>query len=294
MSKITQALEKAARERLKAMEDKPTVSPKAIAVSMPLFQAAPQLNETAEVVGQVNIDAHIVSLSDSKSPIAEQYRMLKANFQSERARKHIKTIVVTSSLNGEGKSVTSLNLALTLARDEQLKVVLVDADLRKSSINKWLGVAQSKTGLSTALRNGGTLNDALIKLQSPALTILPAGPTPHDAAALLESGAMRRVLAALKTQFDVVIIDAPPVLAVADPCILASQSDSTVFVVRAGRTQRRAILQAQNRLQQMKAEILGCVLTHAEDVPGYSKYYRYYQEEKARNGGTSGLSVSTN
>lgn len=290
MSKITQALEKAARERLTRLEEKPTAPSSPVAVSM-TTQATAGIADIPSV-GQVKVDPHLVSITDTKSPIAEQYRMLKANFQSHRTRAHAKIIVVTSAMNEEGKSVTSLNLALTLARDEQLKVVLVDADMRKSSVNRWLGLDVSRQGLSTALQNGGQINGLLMKLQSPVLNILPAGPVPDNPAELLESGSMRRVLGSLKAQFDIVIIDAPPVLAVADPGIIAAQADGTVLVVRAGRTQRRVVLQAQTRLQQMKAEIIGCVLTYAEDIPGYSKYYRYYHHEKMRQHESS--VVSTN
>ena len=195
-------------------------------------------------------------------------------------------------MRDEGKSVTSLNLALAMARDEQLKVALVDADMRKSSINRWLGLEDTSTGLSTALRDGGVLNGSLIKLQSPSLTILPAGPMPEDPAGLLESAAMRRLLAVLKAQFDIVIIDAPPVLAVADPGIIASQVDGTLLVVRAGCTQRKTVLQAQNRLQQMKVDIMGCVLTHMEyHIPGYYRYYDY-RKDKQKESGSHGISVS--
>lgn len=290
MSKITQALEKAARERLKQLEEKPTAP--AASVSVPFSPVSANGVGEVAAVGQVNVDPHVVGITAVKSPIAEQYRMLKANFQSQRSmRGNPKTIVITSALNEEGKSITSLNLALTLSRDEQLKVLLIDADMRKSSINRWLGVGDAKTGLSTVLKNGGSLNGALMKLQSPGLTILPAGPMPEDPANLLESAAMKRLMASVRAQFDLVIIDAPPVLPVADPGIIASQADGTLLVVRAGRTQRRTVLQAQSRLQQMKVDIIGCVLTHMDQTGGYYYYYRAKQDQAA-NG--PDLSVSAN
>ena len=101
---------------------------------------------------------------------------------------------------------------------------------------------------------------------------------------------MKRLMASLKAQFDVIIIDAPPVLPVADPCILGAQADGTLLVVRAGRTQRRTVVQAQNRLQQMKVDIIGCVLTHVEQpVGGY-----YYYHNKEQKGDGTHLPVSAN
>ncbi len=278
MSKITKALEKAARERLQRQQQ-PAVTalpPISIPIERP-ETLSPGLGRVA-AAGRLEIDAHIVAAADSKSPIAEQYRILRTNLQQLRMKPGSKTIVLTSAVNNEGKSVTAVNLALTLARQENLKVVLIDADLRKGSIRKWLGLADVTEGLSTVLERGGELNGSLIKLKEPGLTILPAGPYPEHPAELLESSNMRRVLATLKAQYDVIIIDAPPVLPVADPGILAAQADGVILVVRAGRTQRKTVSQAQALLKQMKANVIGCVLTHVEYyLPGYYRYYHTYR-----------------
>jgi len=280
MSKITQALEKAARERLQREvvvreEDQATAATHPVTV--PIF--VPGANE-AVAIGEIRVDPHIVSATAVKSPIAEQYRILRTNLRSLRLRQTPKTLMVTSAMGGEGKSVTSLNLALTLAQQDRLKVVLVDADLRRSSIYRWLGIAQPAKGLSTVLAEGGTLNGALVKLASPALTILPAGPRTDDPSALLESGSMRRLLSSLKAQFDIVLIDTPPVLSVADASILAAQVDGVLLVVKAGATQLKTVMEARHRLEQMKASVVGCVLTHADHyTPGYYRYYHDYQEE---------------
>ncbi len=289
MSKITQALEKAARERLQRQQQA-VVSAKPF--SVPITPVAGL--GTVASAGRIQIDPHIIAAADSKSPIAEQYRILRTNLQSLRMRPGTKTIVVTSAVHDEGKSVTAVNLALTLARQENLRVVLVDADLRKGSIRKWLGLAQNTEGLSTALQHGGELNGSLFRLAEPPLTVLPSGPHPEHPAELLESSNMRRLLATLKTQFDMIIIDAPPVLPVADPGILAAQADGVLLVVKAGSTQRRVVLQAQALLKQMKANVLGCVLTHMEYyLPGYYRYYQQYRyEQKNQENGASGTDAS--
>ena len=280
MSKITKALEKAARERLQQLQAKPTVTAKAATIAL-----VPSNRIEAALAGNIQVDPHIVSAVDPKSPIAEQYRILRTNLQSLRFRPGAKTLVVTSAVHGEGKSVTAINLALTLARQENLRVVLVDADLRKGSIRKWLGLPDREEGLSTALLQGGELNGSLVRLQDPPLAVLPAGPVADHPAELLESSSMKRLLATLKSQFDVVIVDAPPVLPVADPGILASQADGVLLVVRAGKTQRKTVSQAQALLAQMKATILGCVLTHVEYyLPGYYRYYHEYRYGTTKDG----------
>src|SRR3989338_1635441 len=220
MSKITKALEKAARERLQRRKEQATVA----ATKATLALAPVDLADIASA-GKVQVDPHIVSAADPKSPIAEQYRILRTNLQTLRMRPGAKTIVVTSAIHGEGKSVTSINLALTLARQENLKVVLIDGDLRKGSIRKWLGLPDTREGLSTVLQRGGELNGSLLTLQDPPLTVLPAWPHADHPSDLLESSHMKRLLATLKTQFDIILIDAPPGLPVADPGILAAHAD---------------------------------------------------------------------
>jgi capsular exopolysaccharide synthesis family protein len=235
--------------------------------------------------GRIAIDPHIVAATDSRSPIAEQYRILRTNLQSLRLRPGPKIVMVTSAVHGEGKSVTAINLAMTLARQERLKVALVDGDLRKGSIRKWLGLEDQGEGLSGLLSRGGELNGSLVKLREPPLAVLPSGPRPEHPAELLESSSMKRLLASLKAQFDVIVIDAPPVLPIADPGIIAALADGVLLVVRAGKTQRKTVVQAQALLKQMKANTLGCVLTHVEYyLPGYYRYYHQYRYGTSKEG----------
>ena len=288
MSKITKALEKAARERLQKMQARPTAKAQPVEVAIETPQA-----HDGEIVaaGRIAIDPHIVAATDPNSPIAEQYRILRTNLQSLQLPGGSKVIVVTSAVNNEGKSVTALNLALTLARQEQLKVVLVDADFRKSSVSRWLGLERGEDGLSGALLRGGELNGDLVTLKEPPLTVLMAGPHPEHPSELLESASMKRLLATLKARFDMVIVDAPPVLPVADPGIIAAHADGVLLVVRAGKTQRKTVVQAQALLKQMRANLLGCVLTHVEYyMPGYGYRYGYrygYGSKESRKSTTT-------
>ena len=285
MSKITQALEKAARERLLRNRREEVMVEAVAPVTIPVAAVARSRVGEITSAGKVQIDPHIVSAADAKSPIAEQYRILRTNLQALRWHSGSKVIAVTSAVNGEGKSVTATNLALTLARQEHLRVVLVDADMRKSSVPHWLGLKDFRRGLSTALQQDGELDGAVVRLQAPPLAVLPAGPEAEQPAELLQSINMKRVLAALRAQFDLIIIDAPPLLPVADPGIIAAQTDGVLLVVRAGRTQRKTILEAQEMLKQMKANLIGSVLTHVEDYrPGYQRYYQYYHAAAGKDG----------
>lgn len=289
MSKITQALEKAARERAQRppVPSQPTVTAGPVIVPAMSVFTRRGVGPVASA-GQVKIDPHIISATDPKSPIAEQYRMLGANLESLHVRPSVKVVIVTSAVRGEGKSVTAVNLALTFAHKENLRVVLVDADMRKGSVPKWLGLSKCPYGLSTSLQKEGELNGSLIRLQDPPLTILPAGPCPDNPAELLQSTNMKRLLATLRSEFDLVIVDAPPLLPVADPGILASQADGVLLVVRVGKTHRKAVLQAQDMITKMKAKVLGCVLTHVEHyLPGYERYYSYYQRHEHAERGPS-------
>lgn len=296
MSKITKALEKAARERVWRQHEVAVVTPKATALEL-----APVAGSIASA-GAIQIDPHIVSATDPSSPVAEQYRILRTNLQALKGFSGPRILVITSSVHTEGKSVSAINLALTMAQQEDLNVLLIDADLRRGSIHHWLGLDNSR-GLSTALQNGhgGNLEDAMVRLQSPPLAVMSSGPRPDQPAELLESSHMKRLLATLKTQFQVIIIDAPPVLPVTDPGILGALADGVLMVVRSGKTQRRVVLQAYELLKQSKSRLLGCILTHVDYyIPGYYRYYQYYryasekeQKDKSASDPSNGKSTSS-
>lgn len=143
-----------------------------------------------------------------------------------------------------------------------------------------------RQGLSETLREGGKLNGSLVTLQNPPLAVLTAGEIPDHPAELLESSAMKKLMSQLKTQFDVIIVDSPAMVPVADPAILAAQADGAILVVRAGKTQQKMVAHAEGLLKQVKANLLGCVLTHVEYyAPGYYRYYAQYRYGKAAGNG---------
>ncbi len=276
MSKISKALEKAARERIVKERQEPIVT-------------APTVRPRGDALSPVattssHVDPHIVAFHDRHNPIAEQYRMLRTHLHSIKQDQGLGSILFTSAFSNEGKTVTALNVALTLAQNPDCRVLLIDADLRKGSVKRWLGMERA-TGLTDVLCGRAQPHEALVRVQTTNLTVMPSGPTLQDPSDKLHSDLMRSMIHQFKRQFDYVLVDSPPLLIVTDPGILCQHVDGVVLVVRAGHTPRRSVLQAQDRLDQVKARTIGTILTHAEYYnPLYQKYYRAYNEENGANG----------
>jgi capsular exopolysaccharide synthesis family protein len=207
-----------------------------------------------------------------KSLAAEQYRSLRTRLAHADGAGALRTILVTSPQKGEGKSVTAANLALTMAQ-EQRRVVIVEADLRKPSLQHLFGLP-SGPGLAEHLSGAAELKDAMKFLPDYNLTVIPAGNAPVNPAELLGSTAMRRLLDHLRSRFDRVILDTPPVLPLADVALLAPLVDGSLMVVRAGVTPKPAI---ENALRAFdSSRLLGVVLNES----GMEQDYRY---EAVRN-----------
>jgi capsular exopolysaccharide synthesis family protein len=205
-----------------------------------------------------------------KSLAAEQYRSLRTRLAHTEGPGGLRTILVTSPQKGEGKSVTAANLSLTMAQELHRRVVLVDADLRKPSLQHLFGLPPGP-GLSEYLTGAVDLKDAMKFLPEHNLTLIPAGAAPINPAELLGSTAMRRMLDHLRARFDRVILDTPPVLPLADVAILAPLVDGSMMVVRAGYTPKPAI---ENSLRAFDtSRLLGVVLNES----GLEQDYRDYR-----------------
>lgn len=209
-----------------------------------------------------------------KSIAAEAYRSLKTNIQYSSFDKEYKTIVITSSNPGEGKSTTSGNLALTLAEGES-RVLLVDCDMRKPSMHKNFRVTNTY-GIADILLQRKKVMD-VAHMYNKNLSIITAGKVPPNPAEMLGSKAMSAFLEEMKEHFDYIILDTPPVQAVADAQILSTKVDGTIIVVRAGVTKKEDVYDTVNTLKKVNANIIGTVL-HAVDN-SKNKYYYYYGEE---------------
>ncbi|MGM7721715.1 CpsD/CapB family tyrosine-protein kinase [Metabacillus sp. Hm71] len=214
----------------------------------------------------------LISMTSPKSPIAEQFRTIRTNIQFSSVDEEVKTIIVTSAGPAEGKSTTTANLAVVFAQQGK-KVLMIDADLRKPTVHYTFN-KENYIGLSNVLTKQETLVEAIQTTSQENLFVLTSGPVPPNPSELLGSKGMQSMLAEVKQEFDVIILDSPPVLAVTDAQVLSNLTDGVVLVVSSGKTEVDAAKKAKELLQSAKAKILGVVLNNkkAQD----SQYYYYY------------------
>ena len=261
MGKITDALKKAAQERLTRLEKLDGHGEK-------------RFEFVAKKTVDSKIDPRIVTFYDPKSPVSEQYRTLRTNIQAINAKYPIKTLTITSSIHNEGKTITAINLAISMANDMDKKhILLVDADLRRARMSKYLGI-DAETGLAQLLSNGLAPEDSFLNIGIDNLTVLPAGKVPHNPAELLGSQKLKNLIALLKSKYDYIVFDTPPVISLTDAVLLGAQTDGVVMVIQANRTQKGIVEHSQSLLKQAQAKILGYILTNIQyHIPAY--IYRY-------------------
>jgi capsular exopolysaccharide synthesis family protein len=188
----------------------------------------------------------------------EAYRILRTNLLFSSDTQGLRTLVITSALPQEGKTVIAANLAIAVAR-EGMRVLLIDADLRRPSLHRLFGVARSP-GLAQALADSASLEAVTRETSISGLTLLPCGSLPGNPTELVRGVRMRELLDRIGTSYDLVIIDTPPVLPVADASIIAAVSDGVLMVVRAGKTSRALTQEACGRLAAVGANVVGTVL----------------------------------
>lgn len=199
-----------------------------------------------------------ISVLHHKSLVAEQYRTIRTNIEFSSVQTHLRSILVTSSVPGEGKSFSAANLAAVFAQQEK-KVLLVDADLRKPTIHETYQL-ENVQGLTNVLVGNASLGETVQKTLIDNLYVLTSGPTPPNPAELLSSKAMGELIQEMYSRYSLVIFDSPPILAVADGQILANQTDGSVLVVLSGKTKMDTVQKAKDALQQSKAKLLGALL----------------------------------
>ena len=199
-----------------------------------------------------------ISVLHHKSLVAEQYRTIRTNIEFSSVQTHLRSILVTSSVPGEGKSFSAANLAAVFAQQEK-KVLLVDADLRKPTIHETYQL-ENVQGLTNVLVGNASLGETMQKTLIDNLYVLTSGPTPPNPAELLSSKAMGELIQEMYSRYSLVIFDSPPLLAVTDGQILANQTDGSVLVVLSGKTKMDTVQKARDALQQSKAKLLGALL----------------------------------
>jgi len=276
MSRITRALERAAKTRGGNEENDRSLIMPARAATEALCD--PSVFEVRE--GGVNREAvnpHVVTITDPYSHAAEEYRKLRARVLRATEKDFQNTIMVTSALDGEGKTITGINLAVAIAYELDHTVLLVDADLRKPNVHTYLGL-QPQCGLSEYLSSQAQLSNVLVKTGIGKLVFLPAGNPPENPAELIASERMRDMILELKERYRdrYIIIDSSPLLLTAESISLCDYVDGVILVTRAGVTDPKTATQALSLLKDRT--ILGAVFNDVSTsyAKGRNSYYYQY------------------
>lgn len=216
----------------------------------------------------------MISVKNPKSHAAEAFRTLRTNIQFSSLDDEIRTLVVTSTQPGEGKSTVISNLGITMAQSGK-KVLLMDCDLRKPTVHKKLGIS-NQDGLTTLLAREKKLEEVAQATDINNFYVLTSGPIPPNPAELLGSKKMKNFINELHGYFDFILLDAPPVLAVTDAQVLSTYCDGVVFVASYGQAEKQAVVRAKELIDKVGGKILGVVINK---VPENSKSYYYYNYE---------------
>ncbi|MBP1046360.1 CpsD/CapB family tyrosine-protein kinase [Enterococcus sp. BWM-S5] len=214
----------------------------------------------------------LITLADKASPVSEQYRTIRTNIQYSMVDYDLRTLVITSSGPGEGKSTTAANLAVVFANSGK-KVLLVDADLRKPTVARTFSLSNTN-GLSSILGNRQIYLDQAIQDSGvDNLSVLTSGPKPPNPSELLGSQRMERLIEELGKRYDLIIFDMPPVVTVTDAQILSSKVNGTILVVREGVSKRESLKKAKSLLEYVGANVLGVVYNGAKNLIDQNYYY---------------------
>jgi capsular exopolysaccharide synthesis family protein len=217
-------------------------------------------------------DSRLVSLSENESLGAEKFRYLAVRLRQIQQGRPLKKVLITSTIPEEGKSMVSGNLAVTLARRKQHKVLLLDGDLRRPSLAREFGLSHLP-GLSEYLQGEPGPIANIYRLEGAGLWFLPAGEPPENPLELMQSGRMVELLEQLAARFDWIIIDSPPILPLADTSVWTRNADGILLITREGTTQKRQLKRGLEALHQSK--LLGVVLNSSTNAD-HSNYYRRY------------------
>ena len=213
-------------------------------------------------------DSFVDDLKNPTSVVSEAYSAIVAALRFSTEEGMPKVLLVTSTRSSEGKSSSALAIAQNFARRER-RVLLIDSDLRKPAFK----ASNDRVGLSKLLTTDDPLEHHTVETQHQNLWLLPSGPLPPNPADLLSTGRIRKIIGEAKESFDIVVIDGPPTLGLADAPLLASAAGSALFVIEAGKTRTRAAIEALNRLEATGTRILGAALTKSvESNGGYGRY----------------------
>jgi capsular exopolysaccharide synthesis family protein len=215
--------------------------------------------------------SRLVCLADKESPAAEAFRLLAVRLGHLRKGRPLKRVLITSSIPQEGKSTVAANLACTLAQRTQQRTVLLEGDVRRPSLSRAFGLG-SNPGICEWLQGQCSLTTCIYNLEGSGLWILPAGCAPSNPLELLQSGRLSALMDRLSGWFDWIVIDAPPVLPLADTSVWTRLADGILLVTRQGTTEKRQLLRGLEALEPQK--LIGAVLNSSKNQPHSDYYYR--------------------
>jgi tyrosine-protein kinase len=226
----------------------------------------------------------VVTLTEPSSPSAEAYRTLRTSIRFITVERRLRVIQITSPSASEGKTTTTANLGVALARAGG-RVIIVSCDLRRPRVHEFFGLS-NQVGFTSVLLGEAPLRTALQRVSNDdRLWVLPSGPRPPNPSELLSSARASDILLSLQEQADTILVDCPPVLPVTDSAVLASRVDGTLLVATAGTSTRKQVARAVEMLRQVNAPLVGTVLNDAPAEPSYGYPYYYHSRDGAPTDG---------
>lgn len=231
------------------------------------------------VIVDRSVDPHLVVYHDPRSYLSEQYRHFRTNLTALNKDGSPRSLVITSTSKGEGKSITAGNVALSLVELPNTRVCLVDADFRMPSLGKMFGLDEGP-GLSELLLEGLSLDKVLKPTKVDNLNLIQAGREPRNPTEILGSERLINLINALKQDYQYILLDTPPVFPYTDACILGARSNGIILVVRMDRTHKSTVEKAVKSLENAGGNVVGSFLTALRTVEKEeSRDYYYYRDD---------------